>query len=435
MRLFSSAYWNLVAAVILRIFSMLCTLIAAWMLGKNIFGEYAVIYSTMLMFTVLAGFGLGTTALRQVAASLSEGLSRAENIAGRLMCLAIITSIFTAVLCFIFSPFIAVLLGAPHLVDVIRIVSLISALNGIFSVQNGILAGMGYFKWLAICNGLLGLISAAFLGLGIFLNGLEGGICAIAVSHISIVIINQLYMASIGLHLLKGLYWNGLWDNCRELLLFSVRAFLSGLMVFPLAWLCNVILVNQESGYGEAALFYAANQWKLPIIFIPAALIGAFMPVLSELFTQNETNRFRKLYFSTIRLGIIVAILTASIIIMFSGILMSIYGTGFEAGQTVVILVAITGIIESYTTIAGQVIISAGAVWPYMYRCLLSVIVIVFMAVLLIPNYMAVGLALAYFSGQVVLAASFAVYWTKIVHSMELPRDYLLKKPVANEIL
>jgi O-antigen/teichoic acid export membrane protein len=219
------------------------------------------------------------------------------------------------------------------------------------------------------------------------------------------------------------IYWGDIIRNGSELLSFSLSAFLTGLLIFPLAWGCNVLLVNQPAGYNEAALFNAANQWKILIIFLPTSLIGAFMPILSDLKTQNDRYRFRRVLLFTIQFSSAVAVIVALGLILMARPILGIYGEEFLAGQMVLFIVALTGIIESFTTIMGQTMISAGAIWPYLYRYLVCVIGIGAFAIVLVPVYLSLGLAVAYCIGQAVLAVCLATYWSRLEYSIERKDD------------
>ncbi|MDT9702507.1 hypothetical protein, partial [Streptomyces sp. P17] len=47
---------------------------------------------------------------------------------------------------------------------------------------------------------------------------------------------------------------------------FSLPAILAGVMIAPVIWLCNYLLVNQPNGYYEMASFDIANQWRNTVL-------------------------------------------------------------------------------------------------------------------------------------------------------------------------
>jgi len=66
-RLAKGVFWSMAGAVISRGLMLAATVFVARMLGKNVYGELGMIRSTVGMFGVFAGFGLGLIATKQVA--------------------------------------------------------------------------------------------------------------------------------------------------------------------------------------------------------------------------------------------------------------------------------------------------------------------------------------------------------------------------------
>src|SRR5262249_23165607 len=66
-RLLRGALWSLVGAVLARGSVLLASLLLARMLGKGQFGEFGMIQSTVGMFGVFAGFGMGVTLTKHIA--------------------------------------------------------------------------------------------------------------------------------------------------------------------------------------------------------------------------------------------------------------------------------------------------------------------------------------------------------------------------------
>ena len=66
-RFAKGVFWSLSGAMIFRGLALFSSIIAARILGKVGFGELSIIQSTVGMFGVFAGFGLGMTATKYVA--------------------------------------------------------------------------------------------------------------------------------------------------------------------------------------------------------------------------------------------------------------------------------------------------------------------------------------------------------------------------------
>ncbi|NOZ40854.1 MAG: oligosaccharide flippase family protein [Planctomycetes bacterium] len=69
-------------AVISRGLMLVASILVARMLGKTVYGELGMIRSTVGMFGVFAGFGLGLTATKHVAEFRESDPERAGRIVG-----------------------------------------------------------------------------------------------------------------------------------------------------------------------------------------------------------------------------------------------------------------------------------------------------------------------------------------------------------------
>jgi len=86
-RLAKGVFWSMASAVISRGLMLAASVLVARMLGKTGFGELGMIRSTVGMFGVFAGFGLGLTATKHVAEFRSSDPARAGRIIGFQLCL------------------------------------------------------------------------------------------------------------------------------------------------------------------------------------------------------------------------------------------------------------------------------------------------------------------------------------------------------------
>src|SRR5690606_14135555 len=70
--------------------------------------------------------------------------------------------------------------------------------------------------------------------------------------------------------------------NLKVLYSFSLPAVLSGLIISPVIWISNRILISQPHGFDLLDEFEIANQWRSTILFIPGALAQVALPMLAK---------------------------------------------------------------------------------------------------------------------------------------------------------
>src|SRR6266480_5058102 len=134
------AVWSLIGAVISQGSNLAASVITARLLGREQFGQYGMVQSTVGMFGVFAGMGLGLTATKYVAELRVINPERAGRIIALSTAVALATATTAVVALFAVAPWLAAsTLNAPHLSAVLRIATGVLFLNALNGTQTGTL--------------------------------------------------------------------------------------------------------------------------------------------------------------------------------------------------------------------------------------------------------------------------------------------------------
>lgn len=396
-RVAKGAFWSMAGAVISRGLMLIASIFVARMLGKTGFGELGMIQSTVGMFGVFAGFGLGMTATKYVAEFRRSNPARAGRIISLSALVAIGTGGLMALGLFIFSPWLAEhTINAPHLAGVLRISALvlfISALNG---AQTGALAGLEAFKTIAYVNLFIGLISFPVLVGGVYFGGLTGAVWALVINLFFNWLLNHLALRKEARRYKIPLVYNDCGRELSVLWKFSLPAVLAGSMVVPAYWVCNAMLVNEPDGYGEMGIFNAANQWYTILLFLPGLLGQVALPILSSLSDESTSQQYRKVLKINLLMNISITLLTVFPLFLLAHLIMSAYGPTFEHGARVFRVMAFSSVLTAANTIIAQAIISKGKMWiGFTFNFLWAIVLVLITSLLLYMGYGAYGLAWA----------------------------------------
>jgi O-antigen/teichoic acid export membrane protein len=357
-------FWSMAGAVISRGLMLVASIAVARMLGKTGFGELGMIQSTVGMFGVFAGFGLGLTATKHVAEFRSRDPERAGRILGLSGLVAMGTGGLMALGLFFFAPWLADhTINAPHLAGILRIGALILFISALNGAQTGALSGFEAFKTIAYVNLFIGLISFPVFICGAYFGGLTGAVWALAInlcfnwllSHLALRKEAQKYKVPFTFRKCS-VEWPIIWK-------FSLPAVLAASMVGPVDWICNALLVNQPGGYGEMGIYSAANQWYAMLMFLPGLLGGVVLPVLSERLSQKDTSQSMKTMVLAIKANAILVLPLVLIASIASPYIMGLYGEGFRGGWPTLIVVLLTTGLLSIQTPVGQIIAASGKMW------------------------------------------------------------------------
>ena len=169
----------MVTAFSLRGGPILCSILIARLLGQTEFGEWSIIYRTIIFLGTLSSMGLGLTGTKYLAQYRHSDRPKA----GRILALIVVTcttmALIMSVLLFSISePLARTILGAGRLAPLIRLACPIFFLMTLSGILSGCLAGLEAFDRIA-CVGVFDLI-LSIMGTWIFtlVWGLRGTLFA-----------------------------------------------------------------------------------------------------------------------------------------------------------------------------------------------------------------------------------------------------------------
>jgi O-antigen/teichoic acid export membrane protein len=308
-RLARGVFWSMAGSVISRGLMFCAIVLVARILGKTVYGELGMIQSTVSMFGVFAGFGLGLTATKHVAEFRQSDPERAGRIIGLSGLLATGTGGLLALGLLIFAPWLAEhTINAPHLASVLRISSLILFINGLNGAQTGALAGFEAFKTIAHVNLFVGLISFPILVCGAYFGGLTGAVWALAINLCFNWLLNHLALRKEARRYSVPFSFRNWSRELPVLWSFALPATLSGIMVGPANWACRALLTNQPNGYAEMGILTAALVFQGLLIFVSDTLSAPLLSMVSNAGLNISEKLGTVNILSTWILGVIVAI-------------------------------------------------------------------------------------------------------------------------------
>jgi O-antigen/teichoic acid export membrane protein len=383
----NGAFWSLSGALLSRGLALVSSIIIARFLGAKGYGEFGIIQSTIGMFGMFAGLGLGMTATKYIAQYRDTDKEKTENIIALTALVASITSAIVSILLFYFSGWLATkTLAAPHLSSILQIGALYLFFLSIIGLQNGILAGFEAFKVIAIRSVIAAVSTFPLMVGGVYFFGIQGAVWGLVGSSLINVVLNYLAIQKI-------FFKNDIKINIKNCIgekyilhEFALPAFLAGVMVGPVNWICNTILINQPNGYSEMGIYNAANQLMLIILFVPGTLATIILPMLTNLNQDSNAVKYSRMLKYNIILNILIASIISLGIIIFSRLIMSTYGASFSGGQSVLIILALTAILVSYNSVIGQAIASKGKMWIGFILNLMWAIILILITYLYTKN-------------------------------------------------
>ena len=408
-------FWAFAGTFIAQGLQLMALIVAARWLGKAAYGELGIVRSTVGMFGIFVGLGLGLTATRYVSELRRDQPARAGRIAALTLRVAWISGVTVAAGLVVVSRWLAVhTLAAPTIALPLALGAGLVLFGEVNGVQTGILSGLEAFDAIARVNLRAGLFAFPLVLGGTWLGGLkgtvEGLVAALAVNYLMNRAALHREMAKAGVQFV----FEGAWKERPVLWQFSVPAFLSSAVVTPATWICNAMLVNRANGYAEMGIFSAADQWRNALLFLPGIVARVLLPILSN--HSQESAEKPSPFSNTLEAGFAAGIAVAfPLVTLFSfggPLIAGAYGKDF-AGMTLPLagVLYAAGVVAIGTPV-GTAVQAKGAMWQAVANNFLWAAALLASFHFLIPRG-AAGLATSYAASYFSIAVVFLWYWCK----------------------
>ena len=389
-RLVSGIFWSMAGSVISRGLMLCATVVVARMLGKTGYGELGMIQSTVGMFGLLAGFGLGLTATKHVAEFRKNDPDRAGRIIGVSNLFAMGTGSLMAAGLLIFAPWLADSINAPHLIGVLRIGALILFINALNGAQTGALAGFEAFKTIAYVNLFVGLISFPILVFGAYIGGLTGAVWALAINLCFNWFLNYIALRKEVKRYNVQVTFKNFSRELPVIWSFALPAALSGIMIGPANWASRTLLTSEPNGYAEIGVLTAALVFQGLLIFAGNMLGAPLLSMVSNagVNVSDKLGAFNML--SSWFLGVIIAIP----LLCFPELAQLVFGSDYatRSFQLTFSLVVFCSVIMMFKDGLARVLVANSLLWwGFLDNTLWAVILIV--SSVFLVDFGAAGLA------------------------------------------
>lgn len=396
-RIASGAFWSFTGTALAKLLVLVSSIICAHILTKQEYGEFGMVRSTISMFVVFGAAGLGLTATKFISEYKEKHKERIASIYLLTNGFAVMTGLIVTVAILAMAPFLAEhTLHAPYLESSIRVGAVLLFITIITGAQGGALAGVEDFKSIAL-NTLIGSVAeSCFMLLGAYYWGVLGAVLGYGVGFIALYIANYMSIrrdfGRLGVVIKKSSFNK---EDLHLLYKFSLPAALCTIVFSPTIWVVKTILAN-DCGFDELAIFEAADQWKIMILFIPSAVSQVVLPILSSI-VGVDSSKFWKILKINLYLNAGIALLMAIVVSALSPFIMTMYGKAYVSDYWVLVILAASTVFSSMANVVGLAISSWSKMWVgFLFNCVWAIMVIGFSCLFIDMGMRARGLALAF---------------------------------------
>jgi O-antigen/teichoic acid export membrane protein len=403
-RLIKGTALNFIAVGFNQGSTLIANIIVARILLKQSFGEYAMVLSTLLTAAALSQLATGYTAAKYIAEYRSSDPQRAGRIMGLCALVSALMAGAGALLLVGLAPWLANhMLKAPHLSSALMIGAGFLFFSSINGYQTGALSGLEAYAGLAKAGVASGIVAVAAISLGALAGGLNGALAGLSISSfVRCAIHNQWLRLENRRQGIIPIYKGSLSREKTIVLKFSLPAALAGFYTLPMIWLANSLLVRQPGGYGEMALFSAANNLRILVLFLPNVMNSVGLSVLNNEKAKGNVVHYHRVFRSNV-LYIFFVSLGGVLFMGFCGRpILQFFGKDFVAGHFLLWILLVASLVEGLSIALYQYIQANAKIWQSFFMINIPrEAFLVVGAYCLVQSYGGVGLAWAFLGSTV----------------------------------
>lgn len=345
-------------AIISKALLMIFNIIIARILTEQDYGAYSLINNTVQTFIVFAGAGIGITLTRYVALYRDKDKGIAGIIIGTLLSINVLISLFVALIVFIFSEKIAILLNSDiNITSLLKITSATIFFTSVVSILQGTLQGFEEYKKIAIIQVLSNILN---LIIGLVLTnlfGIMGSVISLLILQIIMFIIMQVKLSQVLKNNKIRLKYKIVKEIKEAVIKVTIPSFLATIFVIPLMWFTNFFF-SSKIGLEEFGAFSVCVQWFNIINYIPQQF-GQLKPIYTQLYDSGDFDKLKKYLNKIIIVAVLFSIICALVFILVRDIILSSYGdfyTHFGLSFSIMMIATIMFSIQSQYGSAFQAI-------------------------------------------------------------------------------
>lgn len=351
--LFKDSFWALLGSVLGKGLSLLAGIVVARFLGRDIYGEYGIIKSTLLNISIFSTLGLGYTGTRYISKAYAESQDEVKHIIRIIYRVTCLSSSLMAILLLVFANQIAVIIKAPDMTIALRMTAVIIILNAVNTAQIGILSGLKQFRQIAINNTYAGILTFLTSSVLTFLWDLNGALISLFISILFNTCINNFSIKRVCRHFNDKRESN---ISTCSIVSFSIPIALQESLYSIVSWLGSYLIITYAN-YGELGIYSAAMQWSSIILFIPGVLKNVLLSYFSS---SKDTFSLRR---RMILINFVATFFPWLFLILFSGFITRFYGESYSNLSTVLCISCLTPIFSSISGVIIYEYISYGKNW------------------------------------------------------------------------
>jgi O-antigen/teichoic acid export membrane protein len=413
-RLARSVAWSIIGSAFAQGGNFLSSVVLARVLGKEPFGQFSFIESTVTAFTTFASLGLGLTATKYITEYRASQPEKIGKLLGLSSMLVVVAGACFSIALAVCAPVLAVRSAHSSIIPAFRLGTIWVFFLTLTGYQLGVLAGFEAFKSIGRVGILCGLASPLLSWWGAVKFGMLG---AVAAQCVGSALLWYLYKSAVTTECRRrglAVQYRGAWEQRSVLTRVSIPAAACGIIISLVVWGSDAILAK-ASGYGELAVFAAVGNLRSAVIFLPALTFRVAAPRLNYMFAANDAG-FNSSFWGAVGINGGLALLGALVAFFEGHRLIALFGKQFDGSNWLLALVLGSVVLEVTATNLYMALVVRGRFWWNLQILSFWGVLMLAVSAIACPRYGATGLGMANLAAWSLAAALYAAAARKQNH-------------------
>jgi O-antigen/teichoic acid export membrane protein len=363
-RLVRGSSWVMIGNLGSQALTLFTSVALANILQPMAFGKYALLVNTFGFISTVLGLGLGQAGTKYVSELRYNDPSLLCIFLAQIRIASLVISVFGVLCLWAFSDVIAVaVFSQPDLTASIKGGCVFVGLSSFTASQMGILAGFESFRSIAAILMIRSILNFALVFALTPFGGVLGALWAAASSLLVGAVISEAKIQRLCINRTRRLSASDApWVRAR-IWHYSCPALLAGAITSMAGLLSLRLVAVSTGGVSEVAVFNAANQWRVALLFVPSMVGQVILPILSSLKGPASQSTKVQLLKTAVVANALGALGLFLVMLLFSGSILRAYGKGFEGRQDVMVPLLLSAVLLSAQTPVGNYIAASGKMW------------------------------------------------------------------------
>ena len=423
-RIAQGAFWSAVGTFFGSAISILTYMAIARLLGKDGYGQFSIVQTTVTMIGVTVGLSFGAIATKDVAILKFDKQKLSFQLKKITKSVLIVTGIafFTFLM---FSNIISnEILKSSDLNIYLIIASPLIILLACDSLLKSILIGfeaMKDFAFLTISGATLTML---FCIIGAHFFQIIGVLLGLLIALSFQCYLGSLFIRKQNLSSTSMIRdeRNVVFEN--QSLIYVITPTLLSAYIVPLShWVSQLIIARSSYGFAAVAVISVSLQWYNAVTFLPTVAGRVILPILAEFQSTGKHSDSYSLILNNVKINFGVSLLVCIGVILGSKFIMSGYGSDFVYASRALWLTSGAAVLSISVAPIGQWLFATSKYWTGMFLNAIWALIFLSLSYVLHDSMGPLGILTALASAYAIHATILIMFfYTKVKNEISLNR-------------